>query len=83
MIYASGAHASSLFWRAADGNGPEESLFASDLTNRAAAPMIWTTSISPDGRLLVFQRGDQRQFDLWVLNLFGEEESGTTFGGCF
>ncbi len=83
LIYASGAHASSLFWKAADGNGPEESLFASDLTNRAAAPMIWTTSISPDGRLLVFQRGDQRQFDLWVLNLFGEKKAAPLLAGVF
>ena len=75
LIYASGAYGRSLFWKAADGSGPEELLYSSDLVARPAAGRIMATSCSPDGRLLVFQQGDLRHFNLWVLSLSGEHKA--------
>lgn len=69
IIYASGAHGRSLSWQAADGSGEEELLFSS---SRSVFGMILGTSASPDGRFLVFQRGDLRNFDLWSFNLSGD-----------
>jgi Tol biopolymer transport system component/DNA-binding winged helix-turn-helix (wHTH) protein len=71
IIYASGAHGGSLFWQAADGSGNEELLFAS---GRSTFAMVLSPSCSPDCRFLVFQRGDPRDFDLWVLNLSGDRK---------
>jgi Tol biopolymer transport system component/DNA-binding winged helix-turn-helix (wHTH) protein len=71
IIYASGFHGRSLFWRAADGSGEADLLFSSNLS---PSGMILSTSCSPDGRFLVFQRGDTRDFDLWVLNLAGDHK---------
>jgi Tol biopolymer transport system component/DNA-binding winged helix-turn-helix (wHTH) protein len=71
IIYAAGVHGRSLFWQAADGSGGEEPLFISD---RSILAMILATSCSPDGRFLVFQRGDMRDFHLWVLNLSGDHK---------
>jgi len=75
LIYASGAHGRSLFWKAADGSGPEELLYSSDLIDHPASGMILATSCSPDGRFLVFQQGDQRHFNLWLLSLSGEHKA--------
>jgi len=75
LIYASGAHGRSLFWKAADGGGPEELLYSSDLIDHPASGMILATSCSPDGRFLVFQQGDLRHFNLWVLSLSGEHKA--------
>lgn len=69
IIYASGAHGRSLSWQAADGSGEEELLFSS---SRSVFGMMLGTSASPDGRFLVFQRGDLRDFDLWSFNLSGD-----------
>src|SRR5882724_10551237 len=41
--------------------------------------MILATSCSPDGRFLVFQRGDLRHFDLWMLSLYGEHKASPLF----
>ncbi|MBI3478392.1 MAG: PD40 domain-containing protein [Acidobacteria bacterium] len=71
IIYASGFHGRSLFWQAADGSGKAELLFSSSLS---PSGMILATSCSPDGRFLVFQRGDTRDFNLWVLNLAGDHK---------
>ncbi|HWZ83754.1 MAG TPA: winged helix-turn-helix domain-containing protein [Terriglobales bacterium] len=71
IIYASGSHGRSLFWQAADGSGEEELLFSSNLSPFG---MILSMSCSPDGRFLVFQRGDPRGFELWVLNLAGNHK---------
>jgi Tol biopolymer transport system component/DNA-binding winged helix-turn-helix (wHTH) protein len=81
IIYASGAHGRSLYWTAADGNSPAELLFDGDLIDPAAPGMILATSCSPDGRFLIFQRGDVRHFDLWVLSLFGEHKASPLFEG--
>ena len=75
ILYASGAHGRSLYWRAADGDGPAELLFNGDLVDASAPGMILATSCSPDGRFVVFQRGDIRHFDFWVLNLSGEHKA--------
>jgi len=75
LIYASGAHGRSLFWKAADGSGPEELLYSSDLVDQPAAGMILATSCSPDGRFLIFQQGDVRHFNLWILSLSGEHKA--------
>jgi Tol biopolymer transport system component/DNA-binding winged helix-turn-helix (wHTH) protein len=75
LIYASGAYGRSVFWKAADGSGPEELLYSSDLVDRPAAGRIMAMSCSPDGRLLVFQQGDLRHFNLWVLSLAGEHKA--------
>jgi Tol biopolymer transport system component len=75
LIYASRAYGRSLFWKAADGSGPEELLYSSDLVDHPAAGRIMATSCSPDGRLLVFQLGDMRHFNLWVLSLSGEHKA--------
>jgi serine/threonine-protein kinase len=69
IIYASGAHGRSLSWQAADGTGGEELLFSS---SNSVFGMILGISASPDGRFLVFQRGDLRDFDLWSFNLSGD-----------
>lgn len=34
---------------------------------------------SPDGRFLIFQRGDPRRFDLWMLSLSGEHKASSLF----
>ena len=72
IIYASGAHGTSLAWQAADGSGGEEVLFVSDRSDHAK---ILSISCSPDGRFLAFQRGDERDFDLWLLNLTGDHKT--------
>ena len=72
IIYASGSHGTSLAWQAADGSGGEEVLFVSDRSDHAK---ILSISCSPDGRFLAFQRGDERDFDLWLLNLTGDHKT--------
>ena len=79
IIYASGTHGRSLYWQAVDGNSPAELLFNGDLIDPSAPGMILATSCSPDGRFLIFQRGDQRDFDLWVLSLSGEHKASPLF----
>jgi eukaryotic-like serine/threonine-protein kinase len=75
LIYASGAHGRSLFRKAADGGSAEELLYSSDLIDHPASGIIVATSCSPDGRFLVFQQGDLRHFNLWVLSLSGEHKA--------
>jgi Tol biopolymer transport system component/DNA-binding winged helix-turn-helix (wHTH) protein len=75
IIYASGTHGRSLYWQATDGKSPAELLFNGDLIDPSAPGIILATSCSPDGRFLIFQRGDQRHFDLWMLSLFGEHKA--------
>jgi Tol biopolymer transport system component/DNA-binding winged helix-turn-helix (wHTH) protein len=79
IIYASGTHGRSLYWQALDGNSPPELLFNGDLIDPSAPGIILATSCSPDGRFLIFQRGDQRRFDLWVLSLSGEHKASPLF----
>ena len=56
-----------LFWRAADGTGEVERLTSSP---NEQFPTGW----SPDGqRLLFYEFGPDRQADLWVLSLEGDE----------
>jgi eukaryotic-like serine/threonine-protein kinase len=75
IIYASGAYGRSLYLKAADGSSAAELLFTGDLIDPSAPGMILATSCSPDGRFLIFQRGDLRHFDLWVLSLSGERKA--------
>jgi Tol biopolymer transport system component/DNA-binding winged helix-turn-helix (wHTH) protein len=79
IVYASGTHGRSLYWKATDGNSPAELLFNGDLIDPSAPGMILATSCSPDGRFLVFQRGDPRHFDLWVLTLSGGHKASPLF----
>ena len=79
IIYASGTHGRFLYWKARDGNSPAELLFNGDLIDPSAPGIIFATSCSPDGRFLIFQRGDLRHFDLWVLTLFGEHKASPLF----
>jgi hypothetical protein len=79
IIYASGTHGRSLYWKATDGNSPPELLFNGDLIDPLAPGIILATSCSPDGRFLIFQRGDQRRFDLWMLSLSGEHKASPLF----
>ena len=79
IIYASGTHGRSIYWHAVDGNSPAELLFNGDLIDPSAPGMILATSCSPDGRFLIFQRGDQRHFDLWRLSLSGEHKASPLF----
>ncbi len=79
IIYASGTHGRSLYWQAVDGNSPAELLFNGDLIDPSAPGIILATSCSPDGSFLVFQRGDQRHFDLWMLSLSGEHKASPLF----
>ena len=79
IIYAAGTHGRSLYWQAVDGNSPPELLFNGDLIDPSAPGIIFATSCSPDGRFLIFQRGDQRRFDLWVLRLSGEHKASPLF----
>jgi Tol biopolymer transport system component/DNA-binding winged helix-turn-helix (wHTH) protein len=79
IIYAAGTHGRSLYWQAVDGNSPAELLFNGDLIDPSAPGIIFATSCSPDGRFLIFQRGDQRRFDLWVLRLSGEHKASPLF----
>ena len=79
IIYASGTHGRSLYWMAADGNSRAEVLFPGDLIDPSAQGMILATSCSPDGSSLIFQRGDPRHFDLWVLSLSGEHKASPLF----
>jgi Tol biopolymer transport system component/DNA-binding winged helix-turn-helix (wHTH) protein len=83
LIYASGAHGRSLFWKAADGSGAEELLYSSDLIDHPAQGMILATSCSPDGHSLIFQRGDMRHFDLWILSLTGEHKASPLLVSAF
>jgi serine/threonine-protein kinase len=79
IIYASGTHGRSLYWQATDGNRPAELLFNGDLIDPSAPGIILATACSPDGRFLIFQRGDQRHFDLWMLRLSGEHKASPLF----
>jgi len=79
IIYASGTHGRSLYWQAVDGNSPSELLFNGDLIDPAVPGIILATSCSPDGRFLIFQRGDERRFDLWLLSLSGEHKASPLF----
>jgi serine/threonine-protein kinase len=83
LIYASGPHGRSLFWRVADGSSAEELLFSGDLIDHSPTGMILATSCSPDGRLVIFQRGDLRHFDLWVLSLSGEHQASPLMESAF
>ncbi len=84
LIYTSGPHGRSLFWKTADGNSVEELLFSGDLpghhpsdhpSDHPSSGTILATSCSPDGRFLVFQRGDMRHFDLWIISLSGQHKA--------
>jgi eukaryotic-like serine/threonine-protein kinase len=79
IIFAAGTHGRSLYWQAVDGNSPAELLFNGDLVGPSAPGIILATSCSRDGRFLIFQRGDQRRFDLWVLSLSGEHKASPLF----
>jgi len=79
IIYASGTHGRSLYRTAADGNSAAEVLFNGDLIDPSAPGIILATSCSPDGRFLIFQRGDQRRFDLWMLTLSGGYKASPLF----
>jgi serine/threonine-protein kinase len=79
IIFVSGTHGRSLYRQAADGNSPPELLFNGDLIDHPAPGIVFATSCSPDGRFLVFQRGDQRRFDLWMLRLSGEHKASPLF----
>jgi len=61
---------SHIYAKAADGSGPERTVLASQDVSE------FPTSVSPDGRYLVYQRravtGSQTSNDLWVLPLFGD-----------
>jgi serine/threonine-protein kinase len=57
-----------VFWKAADGSGPEERLTSSE---SRPAPMSW----SPDGQLLAFQEvHPDTGNDIWVLSLQGDRK---------
>jgi hypothetical protein len=66
-----------------DGNSPPELLFNGDLLDPSAPGIISATSCSPDGRFLIFQRGDERHFDLWVLGLFGDHKASPVHASAF
>jgi Tol biopolymer transport system component/DNA-binding winged helix-turn-helix (wHTH) protein len=83
IIYASGTHGRSVYWKAADGNSAAELLFTGDPIGPSAPGMILATSCSPDGRFLIFQRGDPRHFGLWVLNLSGEHKASPLLASGF
>lgn len=59
-----------IYAKAADGSGPERTILAS--ADASETP----TSVSPDGRYLVYDRrplnGTLTSFDVWVLPLFGD-----------
>jgi len=67
-VYSSSRNgADSLFWRLADGSGPEESLFT-------AAGFPRPNSFTPDGRSLIYTVNDSKTLqDIWVLPLDGAE----------
>jgi len=79
IIYAGGIHGRSLYWKDAGSNGPAELLFNGDLIDPSAPGMILATSLSPDGGSLIFERGDLRHFDLWVMSLSGEHKPSHLF----
>ena len=54
-----------LYWAAADGSGSPELLVESDRDKKA-------NSVSPDGKLLLYEVGGSEQGDLWLLPLEGE-----------
>ena len=68
VVYSSSRNgADSLFWRLADGSGPEESLFT-------AAGFPRPNSFTPDGRSLIYTVNDSKTLqDIWVLPLDGAE----------
>jgi hypothetical protein len=55
-----------LFWRNADGTGPEEPLTSSEGGKRA-------TSVSPDGKVLAFSWRTTGSYDVWTLPLDGAD----------
>jgi eukaryotic-like serine/threonine-protein kinase len=79
IIYAAGTHGRSLYWQVVDGDSSPELLFNGDLIDPSAPGIIFATSCSSDGRFLIFQRGDQRRFDLWMLKLSGEHKASPLF----
>jgi len=58
VIYSGQAPSYDLFWRAADGSTPEQTLWSSPVDK-------WASSISPDGKAVLFYGAG----DLWVLRL--------------
>ncbi|MEP6995811.1 MAG: protein kinase, partial [Acidobacteriota bacterium] len=57
-----------LYWRPADGSGPEEQLLASK-------HWIFATSWSPDGRFLAYEDLDPTTgFDIWILPVEGDRK---------
>jgi serine/threonine-protein kinase len=64
VIYGSGPPGLGLFWQPADGSGAEECLIAAK-EGVYYFPDDW----SPDGRVLLFQRTDEGNRDLWTLRL--------------
>jgi len=69
VVYGAARPASQgLFWRPADGSGPEEQIAAS--TN-----LLYPGSVSPDGKTLTYVEMDPReQGDLWTLSLEGDRK---------
>ncbi|HEY6931667.1 MAG TPA: protein kinase [Thermoanaerobaculia bacterium] len=58
-----------LYWRLADGSGPEEQLFTS-------RNWMFASSWSPDGRFLTFDQQDPKTgFDIWILPMAGDRKS--------
>jgi Tol biopolymer transport system component len=57
-----------LYWRPADGSGPEELLSSSK-------NWLFVTSWSPDGRFLTFDEQDPKTgFDIWILPVGGDRK---------
>ena len=68
LIFTSGRNGgANLFWRAADGSGPEEQLTFIEGANKR-------DSISPDGKLLLFDSQQGNSWDVWALPLSGERK---------
>jgi Tol biopolymer transport system component len=66
VIYTAGLPNGNLHWKSADGSGREEPLATSPNMQRA-------TSVSPDGRTLVFVENDPgRAADIWTMSLEGD-----------
>jgi serine/threonine-protein kinase len=75
---SSKAGAVNLFWKLADGSGPEERLTSSENTQNS-------TSWSPDGQFIAFTEIDRKsRGDVWVLPLQGDRKpipvARTSFG---
>ncbi len=68
VTFTSGLPVTNLFWKAADGSGPEEWLTTSPHNQ---LPDCW----SPDGKMLVYTEfSPTRESDLWILPLEGDRK---------